>query len=302
MPYSYPAAPPTISSNIETISRFLAMPTFVQRRLRDITQQRFIGDVILSGRYTSSGGAVEYEINETIYADAAVQARTPGSAFARSSVTPGNAAISPVTDWGLEAPITDESIKRARNVSPLDRAMIKLANSIIRQVDTTALAAVASAVAQTQAAAAAWSAASPKILLDVMTAKATILNLNQGYDPDTVVVSDQTLANAMSDPTLAAMYARENPANPVYTGMPSTIGGLMWLPTPNIPVASTAFVLDSKLLGAMVDEEEPDEQGNPPIIGFSYRDEPNKQWICRGERVVVPIVQEPAAAVKITGV
>lgn len=294
MPYSYPPAPPTISSNIETISRFLAEPTFVQRRLRTVTENRFIADRLLTGRYQASGGAVEFEVSESIFTDSNPGARTPGSAFPRTSASPGNANISPVSDWGLEAPITDESIKRARNTNPLDRALLKIANTVIRQVDTTALAAIATAVTQTQAATAAWSAGGAKILLDALTAKATIAALNQGYDADVVVVNDQTLANAMSDSTLAAMYARENPNNPVYSGQPSTIGGLMWLPTPNIPVAATAFVLDSTQLGSMVDEE--------GLTGMSYRDEPNKQWIARGERVVVPIVQEPGGAVKITGV
>lgn len=295
MPYSYPPAPPTISGNIETISRFLAEPTFIERRLRTVTENRFIADRLLTGRYLASGGAVEFEVSESIFTDANPTARAPGSGFARTSVTPGNASISPVADWGLESPVTDESIKRARNTNPMDRAIQKIANTVIRQVDLTALAAIATAVTTTQAVGTAWSTvATADPFLDVMTAVATIRALNQGYDPDIVVVNDQTLANAMDNTKLTNMYRRENPDNPVYSGSPAMIGGLMWLPSPNIPVANTALVLDSTLLGAMVDEE--------GLTGLSYRDEPNKQWILRGERVVVPIVQEPAAAIKLTGV
>jgi hypothetical protein len=67
MAYTYPASAPTISGDTVTISRFLNSPTLVARRLRTILEQRYIADTLLSGRFTVSGGAVQYETGETIY-------------------------------------------------------------------------------------------------------------------------------------------------------------------------------------------------------------------------------------------
>ena len=54
MPHIYPPAPPTLSGDILTISRFLNSPALVQRRLRTIAEARFISDAILTGRYETS--------------------------------------------------------------------------------------------------------------------------------------------------------------------------------------------------------------------------------------------------------
>jgi hypothetical protein len=50
MPYTYPPAAPTLSGDVETISRFLNSPTLVARRLRTLAEQRYIADTLLSGR------------------------------------------------------------------------------------------------------------------------------------------------------------------------------------------------------------------------------------------------------------
>lgn len=298
MPYTYPPAAPTVDSQgIETISRFLNAPALVTRALRTIAQNRFIGDTILSGRASAEGGAVQYEQNESIFPDRVAESIEPGARYPKSTIGFGPSQIAAVKKWGVDAIVTDEAIRRQR-MNPVDRALTKLANGVIQKVDTVALAAVAAAVTQTQAATAAWSAGGAKILLDVLTAKATIAALNQGYDPDTVVIDDITFARAMADPTLSAALRRENPDNPVYTGTLPEIAGLVFLPTPNLPVAGTALVLDRKVLGGMADEV--------PLTGKSIREEDGptvtEGWVLRALRIVVPFVQEPNAAIKITGV
>lgn len=296
MPTTYPPAPPTLSGDILSINRFLNSPTLIQRRLRTLAENRFIGDVLLSGRAPSAGGAVQFQQSESIFPDRKPEAIEPGARFPVSPISDGTALIAAVRKWGLDAVVTDEDIKRLL-LSPVDRAMQKLTNGVVQQVDTVALTAIAGAVTQSMAVATAWST-STKILRDLLTAKATILALNQGYHPDTAVVDDLTFAIVMSDPTIAAGLRREDPNNPIYTGQFPVIGGLKILPTPNIPVASTAWVLDSTLLGSMVDEL--------PLTGGSLREENGptvvEGWVLRAKRVVVPIVQEPNSAIKLTGI
>jgi hypothetical protein len=293
MPVTYPPAAPTVTNlGIETISRFLNTPTLVERRLRTLAENRFIGDVLLSGRVPSSGGSVQYEQNESIFPDRAIEAVSPGGEFPLTTIGNGPSLMSAVAKWGVDALVTDESINRLLR-NPVDRAMQKITNGVVKQVDSLALAAINVSVTQTIAVATAWST-STKILRDLLTAKATINALNQGYNADTAVVDDFIFAIVMSDPTIAAGLRREDPQNPIYTGDFPMIGGLRILPTPNLPTAGRAYVLDSTVLGSMVDEE--------PLSSKSIRDDEHEQWRLRGKRVTVPIVQEPAAAVVLTGI
>ncbi len=293
---TYPPAPPTLSGDIVSINRFLNTPTLIQRRLRTLAENRFIGDVLLSGRAPAQGGSVLFEQSETIFPDRAVEAVEPGTKFPTSPISNGTALLAAVRKWGIDAIVTDEAIKRLLR-NPVDRAMTKLTNGVVRQVDVVTLTAISAAVTQTMAVGTAW-ATSTKILRDLLTAKATIIALNQGYVPDTAVVDDLTYAIVMSDPTINAGLRREDGKAPIYTGEFPMIGGMRILPTPNIPVAGTAFVLDSTLLGSMVDET--------PLTGGSLREENGPSvvegWVLRAKRVVVPIVQEPNAAIKITAI
>lgn len=293
MPTTYPPAPPTVTTDgVLTISRFLNSPALVQRRLRTLAENRFIGDVLLKGRVPTSGGAVQYEQNESIFTDRKPEAVEPGGDYPLTTLGIGPSLIAGVKKWGLDTLVTDEAIKRLL-MNPVDRAFTKLVNGVVQQVDSVALTAISAAVTQTLAVATAWST-STKILRDLLTARATVLALNQGYDPDIAVVDDFTYAIVMSDTTISGGLRREDPRNPIYTGDFPVIGGLRILPTPNLPVAGRALVADSEQLGSMADEE--------PLTSKSIRDDKNEQWRLRAKRHVVPIVQEPASAIWLTGI
>jgi hypothetical protein len=306
MPTIYPPAPPTLTGDVESINRFLANPTLVSRRLRTIAEQRYIADRLLTGRFQLSGGAILYETGESIYADQSPEAVAPGSGYPRTTVGTGVASMAHSVKWGEDAPITDESIKR-RLMDPVARAMVKLINSNVRTIDSIAISAISSAVTNTAAASAAWSGATAKqILDDVLQAKAQILALNQGYDPDVVALDDSHWAYALSAFVNAGWLPREALTdNPALTGTFPVIGGMTFLPTPNVPAASTVLVLDSTMLGGMADEQLGGpgyaSAGPPGVEGKSIRDDDNDQWRVRCRRVTVPVVLEPVSARKITG-
>src|SRR3954451_25133452 len=100
MPITYPAAAPTLTGDVLDINRFLNTPTLIQRALRTIANQRFVGDFALSGRGQASGGAVLYEQNESIYPDRAVEAVEPGAEYPLTTVGTGPGLISSVKKWG----------------------------------------------------------------------------------------------------------------------------------------------------------------------------------------------------------
>ena len=188
--------------------------------------------------------------------------------------------------------------------------MIKLVNQTVKTIDGVAMSAINSAVTQNTAAIATWTTGTPSILRDIARARGKIDALNQGYDPDYLIVDDATYANLVSDPAVATLLRRENTANPVYTGSFPVIDGLTVLRSPSMTSAGTtrayALVVDSKALGSMVDEN----LGGPGYVNSdgvgiqakTIRDDKTDKWRLRCRRVTVPIVQDPAAGWKITGV
>lgn len=304
MPLTYPPASPTQVGEITQIHQLLNSPTMLDRRLRTIAENRFISSVLLTGRYPVEAGAIAYQQGESIFTARDVEAIRPGMEYPRTGLGFGPQQIAEVVKWGSDVPITDEAVRRLR-MDPVNRALLKLVNTLVRKVDGIALAAIASQVTATHAAAALWSAGTATILRDLLLAVSKVTALNQGFMPDTVVVDDTTYAMVVSDKTIQEARSREDGANPVYTGSFPMIAGLRILPSPNVPFANSALVLDSTQLGGMADEQ----LGGPNYSGGlggietkTIRDEDKDGWRIRARRVTVPIVVEPAAAIRITGV
>jgi hypothetical protein len=304
MPGTYGYAAPSLSGDLLTIHQLLQSPARITRRLRTYQDLRFISDRILTNRFRTSGGAVLYEQSESQLTDRAVEAIAPGSVYPKANLPSVSAALASVSKWGQSVDLTDEEVERSfYAVQSLDRALRKTVNTIIKQVDTITLSAIASAVTATQAASAAWNTATPKILLDILNAQATIVGLNLGYKPDTVLLNDAKYALLMSDQTITNMLRRENSTNPVYTGQIDMLAGLAIIVSPNLPT-SDPWVLDSSQLGGMADERDAAPGYAVSDLGVevqSVRVATADKWELQGRRKTVPVVQEPGAACRITG-
>lgn len=308
MPGTYPAGAPVLTGDSLAISRFLASPTAIARRLRDYKDLRFVSDQLLTQRFRSSGGAVLYDQSEPFVSDRTVEAVSPGSGYPYANLPTGTAAVAAIQKWGQKVLLTDEEIARnALGGAAVDRQMKKVINSIIAQVDAVTLSAISSAVTQTfTSIGAAWNTAGGTgvtILRDILRAKAVIYALNLGYKPDTLAINDAQYAFAMSDTIVTNAWRRETTDNPVYSGMVETVAGLNIIVSPGIPTG-TAYVLDSSALGGMADEVDGAPGYTVGELGVqvkSIRKDDSDAWDLQGRRKTVPVVQEPGAAVKITG-
>jgi hypothetical protein len=301
MPLSPPA---TLSGDLLTISRFLSTPGLLQRRLRDYKDLRFVSDQILTQRFRSTGGAVLYEQSEPFVTDRTVEAVAAGSEYPFANLPTGTAALAAIAKWGQKVRITDEEI--ARNVyggAAVDRALRKVVNSIISQVDGITMSAILSAIAAQTTATGVWSTSTTAVpWKGILTGRTTIVQRNLGYVPDTVVVNDTGYMYLMTDVGLAGLLRRESTDSPVYTGEIDRIGGMNIIVSPTMP-ALTAMVLDSTQFGGMADEVD----GAP---GYSVADlavqvkslrlDANDAWDLQGRRKTVPVVQELGAAQLIT--
>lgn len=306
MPMTYPPPAPVQVGDITQIHQLLQNPALLARRLRTLAENRFIADVLLTGRYPVQGGALQYQQGESIFTDRDPEQVRPGMEYPRSGLGYGPVQIAEVVKWGQDIPITDESIKWLR-MDPVNRALIKVVNQMVRKVDGIALSAIASQVTATRAATALWTGSTAEILRDVMLAVADVWGLNEGFQPDTLVVDDITYAYVASDDKVTNALMRETGDNPIYTGQFPLIGGLRVLPSANanVPFAQSAVVLDSTQLGGMADEQLDGPGYTGAMSGVetkTIRQDGNDSYDLRGRRVTVPVVVEPGAAIRITGV
>jgi hypothetical protein len=301
---TYPPAAPTLTGDVIAISRFLNTPTAVSRRLRTIAENRFISDVLLTGRI--EGSSVLYETDESIYTSRAPEIVAPGAQYPRALAPTGTAAVANPVKWGEEIPITDEEVGRFRGQA-VERNLQKIVNYIVYTVDTTALAVISAAVTQSITAIANWNAGGANIILDLLRAKATIRALNKGYEPNAVACDDFAFAYIMGNLNVLATMAREAGTTVSMSGDLPVLAGLRIMPTPNLPTAGQAIVVDTTALGALAYERipSPEYQGDPATgIETLTRRDPvgNDSWLVRGRRPVVGIVQEPGAGCKISGI
>lgn len=318
MSTTYPPAPPTISGDVISANRFLKDTPMVARAVRTIEQEQLVGDKLLTGQSYTESGAVSFEQDEAIYADREPKAIAPGGEYPLTPVPTGPAQTTNTVKWGQDSEVTDESLNRRRGNAVRD-ALVKLVNSSVLKIDGITVSAINSAVTQNTAAAAVWTSGTPNILRDLLKAHAQLLKLKIGLRPDTVFVDLDVFAAIASDEKLQLLLAREMPGlpnSPVQSGLDSPyikrIGGFNWVTSPVAPVSSSALLLDSSRLGEYVDELLPAPgyvratgPGGRPV-GMTQvktiRDDDNDRWRIRARRITVPVILEPRAGWKITGV
>ena len=309
----YPPGSPSLSGDVLSINRFLKDTPWVARALRDIANEQFVSDKLLTGQFWTESGSIGYEQNESIYADRDPKAVPPGGEYPVTPISTGPASTANTVKWGNDALLTDEAISRFR-YNVVQRQFRKLMNSHIKTIDTVALSAIVSAVTQNTDAIASWKTGggTSKILRDVMRAITSIVNLKQGYMPNAVFVEPAVFANVVSDDDLMKILPKEFPgvqATAVVQGLNGSlmrqIGGLTWITSPNAPVSGKALVVDTTVLGGFADERlnSPEYvQAENGLQVLSIRDRDTDGWRIRARRTTVPIVLEPGAGWLINGV
>jgi hypothetical protein len=300
---TYPSQPPTLSGNLLTIDRMLNSPAYIRRRLRDFTDLRFVSDQILTGRLRSSGGAVLYEQSEPPKTDRPVRAVAAMSEYPVANLGAGTAALAAVSKWGQKVALSFEKAKRSQYPGEeVSRALRKVVTTVVDQVDSVGLSAVASAVTATFPITTGWSTATPTILRDVLRARAVITDLKLGYNPDTLLMRDTVAAYVMSDDKVTNALQRETRNTPIYSGEVEVLAGLVVLRSPSAP--PDPYIFDSTQVGGMADEQEVDPGYTAAEMAIQVKawiDPEIDGWWIQGRRVTVPAVQEPGGAVRLTG-
>ncbi len=313
MPTQFPPGAPTISGDVLSINRFLKDTPWVLRALRDIANEQFVADKLLTAQFYTESGSLGYEQNESIYADRAPKPVPPGGEYPITPISTGPASTANTVNWGNDALITDASIRRQK-FPVVARAFRKLMNTHISTIDSIGLSAVVSSVTQNTDAIGSWKASdgSAKILRDLMRAATKIIGLKQGYLPNAVFIEPDVFANVVSNDDLMKLLPREYPgveSTPVVAGLNSLlmkqIGGFTFMTSPNAPATGKALMLDTNVFGGFLDEVADDPgyvQDEKGLQVKSIRDEETDGWRIRARRITVPTVLEPGAGWLINGV
>lgn len=297
MPTPYPPAPPVISGQNLTVSVFLRNPAVVQRRMENLTRQRFVADRLFNAGPQATGGAVIYDqVLDAghLFAARDVQEIEPGAEFPLTGAADPTPLTAAVKKWGGAVPITYEEERRDRR-DVLARRTTQLRNTVLRKVDTVAVATLDAAPLQTQAASGDWTTAATDIISDIETAKNKLDVMDMGYEADIVLLNPAQVLDIRKDADIRSALPRENRArNLLDLGAADLDGllGLTWIPS-NRVTAGTAYVADSRSVGGISDEL---------ALYTRVVNQPERErYLIQAARPTVPYVTDPKAVVKITG-
>ena len=299
--YTYPVRHPEGTLTTEQLHLLLSNPRIIAKRLADITKMGFIADFLLQGRFDATGGGVFYNTGEDAFAGDGVESVTPNSEYPKTLLIDGETVAAAVKKWGLETDITDEKISR-EGISYATRALQRLGNSVIKRIDSVAMAVVLAKITSTFASASAWTTAG-KMVEAVTTIRTQRADLGTGLDLDTVVLRPAQYAKVLGMLIDDKALPREA-GNPVVNGlMPVEALGLTWTTSPHY-TGPNPLLVDRAQLGGMADEklDAPDyvRSGESNIEVRTERTSTDARTI-RARRVAVPIVVDPTAGVQLTG-
>lgn len=304
---TYPGSPTSIVGGDKTLAeRFMKNPQVIARTLYDLTREKFLGDFLLTDRYTVVGGAVLFENgDDPIEAEDEAERVAPGAEYPLTTFGSGTLAAAQVAKIGRSADVTDEAISRWA-FDPVRRGLNRLANTQIRQNDEQALAVIQSRLTRTMAATAAWTSADAIIETSLMVAAQvdeTMYNLGEDvYDFNTIVLKPTQYAKVVSKLVTSGYLPRET--NNLVAGDSGIVDylGKSWVRGNHVPF-SDPFVVDRNQLGGVGFEDlgggyTRSENGLESKV---IRDDRRDKSTIQVRRVAVPIVRDVNAGFRITG-
>ncbi|MFE9232047.1 phage major capsid protein [Cellulosimicrobium funkei] len=299
--YTYPVKHPEGTLTTDELHLLLSNPRVIAKRLHDLTQMKFIADFLLQGRFNAAGGGVFYETGEDAFTSDDPESIAPLGEYPKVVLETGEVVSARVVKWGLDTVISDEKVAR-QGISYVNRGLTRLGNTIVRHVDSVAMAVIASRVTSTFASPSTWTTAG-KAVEAVLSIQQTRAELGLGLELDTVVLSPTDYAKVIGMLIDDKALPREGGATAVQGNIPVDALGLTWATTPHY-TGTNPLLVDREQLGGMADES----LGGPGYVGAgtfnveakTIRNDDDDSTTLRGRRVTVPVVTEPLAGVQLT--
>ncbi|QUY63346.1 phage major capsid protein [Gulosibacter molinativorax] len=307
MGYTYPVRHQTGTLTTEQLHLLLKNPRLIARQVASLTNEKFLADYLLSGRYDAAGGGVYYETETAdLYTGTDPEAIEPAGDYPLIQLDEGVPSAARTVKFGQGSVITDEKISREGN-QYVQKALMRVGNQMVRYVDTVAWGVIASRVSSTSAATSdgvgAWTTAG-NVLGHLMMVREARAELATGLDLDTVVLPSAKWAKLVGMLVDDGALPREQGNIALSGTAPVSAFGMTWLTSPHI-TGTDPWLFDTAQLGGMADEKLLSEEfaaaGQTGVEASTTRIADNDSYLVRGRRVTVPIVTEPQAGVKLTG-
>lgn len=320
----YPYLPHTF-----TVSDLLKRPAFMARALALLSRQRFVADIIFAHGTPDqvAGGAAMFQRSESLFLDRDAQEVGVRAEFPRSGWTE-QVFQAFVRQYGLEVPINDLS-RRRNQIDQVQRALVKLANNMVRFVDRQAMQLLTTDPGvQSFAGSGSWAIQATDKVHDIAWAQKLIEDQDQGYVGDTLILHTDQEFELLIDDHIANRMSRESTQSTIMTGRMMPILGLRYVLRTRQITAGTAIVLNSKMVGTIADEvptadegyqtynpgpntapdlnapgtANPPDSDLPPIYTKIYRQDETSDSVIRGARWPAMWLTDPKSAVLITGI
>lgn len=290
----YPPLPVTVNGENITLSMFLSDPVRVQRSIENLTNLRFVSDVIFAQGPQATGGSIIYDqitVQGQIFLDRDVEEIAPGADFPLLNGLEAGPLVALAKKYGGEVWLTYEDVRRDRR-DKLGRRLTQLRNTIIRKVDRITMAALRAAPIITQTASGDWTTAATDIVKDIAVGKNGISRLELGYAADTMLVNDDQELDLMTDKDIRDALPRERDDGLIRTGNLGRLMGLDVITTSQV-AAGEVFIMQRKIAGSVSDEV--------PLYTKPIDEPRQERTYLHGARLVTAYVTDPKAVVQITG-
>lgn len=292
-PYPYPQSAPVVSGTTITVDRYLRSPTLLPKLLQDFTTQKFVADFLFR-KSNADGGSVIYDVaaSQDLFVDVdpnlQPQILQPGMEFPNVMVGDLTSQVATVDGYGGQFPVSYVQVRRnTRDV--VGRGLIRLGNTLIRQSNNRAIAAINNNAGVVKAAAAGfWDGATPTFIADITNAIARVDNTDLEYASDTAIINPLDLAIVKQIPAVIAQLPRENVGiNPILNKSVNGLLGLDWI-TSRLQPRGSVIVCQRGVIGAIAEE----------IPQYSRQvDQPERErWIVQAARWDIPIITDPLSA------
>ncbi|MCV7255678.1 hypothetical protein H7J86_26285 [Mycobacterium hackensackense] len=141
-PVAYPLGAPVVANNGITVDMALKQPGRINKRLADLTKQKFIASEIFGeAGTTTSTGAIIYDvitINE-LYTKNDVEQRAAATEYPVVQGERQQPKVAQSEDWGGKFWMEDGAVRR-NDSAEMDRLTTQLANTIVRKVNQRTVA------------------------------------------------------------------------------------------------------------------------------------------------------------------
>lgn len=298
------------SGQLISVNSLIRDPLLIRARMLDMSRNQFMMEDLLRRVPGTQSGVVQYEEDGPLFAtgDPTIVAEGGEIPIIEGEDGIPKAAFTVKIAAGIE--ISKETKDRNR-IDKVTKRMRQVKNSMVRVWERRMFTALENANTLTEAASGTWITPATNIRSDVLAALRAVREASQsnatpgpdvddylGFEPDTLVMSTRTEAKFFNNTSVVEVYKNGSildPKNPMYTGtLERTFMGLRVL-TSRFMQDDIAWVMERKTVGGYSDER-------PLEVKPLYEDKPREMWRSDVVRRTAIFIDEPKAAVKITGI